>query len=40
MKMQRRQFLALAGNAAGYLAVSRSGWAQSYPTRGLSTEVV
>jgi len=33
MKMQRRQFLTLAGNAAGYLLVSRPGWAQAYPTR-------
>jgi len=33
MKMQRRQFLALAGSTAGSLFVSRPGWAQTYPTR-------
>jgi tripartite-type tricarboxylate transporter receptor subunit TctC len=33
MKLQRRQFLRLAGNAAGFLLVSRNVWAQTYPAR-------
>ncbi len=33
MTIQRRQFLTLAGNAAGSLLVSRTAWAQVYPAR-------
>src|ERR1700676_596508 len=33
MKLPRRQFLRLAAAIAALPAVSRNGWAQSYPTR-------
>ena len=33
MKLPRRQFLHLAAGAAGLAAVSRTAWAQAYPTR-------
>ena len=33
MKLPRRQFLHLAAGAAALPAVSRTAWAQSYPTR-------
>ena len=35
MKIRRRKFLALAAGAAALPAVSRIGWAQSYPTRSV-----
>src|SRR5215831_8417473 len=33
MEIHRREFLTLAGNAAGCVVVSRSAWAQAYPAR-------
>src|SRR5262252_8835742 len=33
MKLPRRKFLHLAGGAAALPAVSRSAWAQAYPSR-------
>jgi tripartite-type tricarboxylate transporter receptor subunit TctC len=33
MKLPRRKFLQLAGSAAALSVVSRSGWAETYPTR-------
>ena len=33
MKLPRRQFLHLAAGAAALPAVSRTAWAQAYPTR-------